>query len=83
MPTDTPTPTSSPVPTATVAAADSAVANVASLPTVTTQPAETEPPMTSTEDPYSWVPSVLLVVAVVSFAGAGTLGVALFFLRRP
>jgi hypothetical protein len=82
-PTDTPTPTSSPVPTATIGATDSPVANVASLPTVTTQPAETELPVTSSQDPYSWVPSVLLVVAVVSFAGAGTLGVALFFLRRP
>jgi hypothetical protein len=82
-PTDTPTPTSTSVSTPTVAAADSPVANVASLPTATAQPAETEPPVTSREDPYSWVPSALLVVAVVSFAGAGTLGVALFFLRRP
>jgi hypothetical protein len=81
--TDTPTSTSTSVPTATIAAADSAVANVASLPTATTQPAEMVPPTTSGEDPYSWVPSVLLVVAVVSFAGAATLGVALFFLRRP
>lgn len=61
--------------------ADSVVANVAPMPTATAQPAETQPPTTSGEDPHSWVPSVLLAVAVVSFGGAAVLGVALIFLR--
>jgi hypothetical protein len=82
-PTNTAEPTPSFTPTATVAAADSPVANVASLPTATAQPAETKPSVISGEDPYSWVPNVLLIVAVISFAGAATLGVALVFLRRP
>lgn len=79
-PTDTPTPT--PVPSATISAADSAVPNVASLPTATAPAAETELATTPGEAPHSWVPSVLLAVAVVSFGGAATLGVALFFLRH-
>jgi hypothetical protein len=79
-PTDTPTPTF--VPSATIGAAEVANPNVAPAPTATVQPTIV-PPTTSGADSSSWVPSVLLGVAVVSFVGAAALGVVLILLRRP
>lgn len=75
LPTDTPLPTETPsptfIPSATASATQELAVNVA-------------PPSTPTRAaPVYWVPVVLLGVSVAAFAGAGTLGGVLFFLRRP
>lgn len=80
QPTETSTPTS--VPTATVGSADLVSPNVAPAPTETAQPSTSVPSSASEADPSSWVPSVLLGVAVVSFGGAAVLGAVLILLRR-
>ena len=81
QPTDTPVPTSTPAtePTATEGAEEVVAPNVAPAPTdmVADRPART-----AVRDASDWVPSVLLVVAIVSFAGAGVLGGVALLLRR-
>jgi hypothetical protein len=80
VPTETPTPTS--VPTPTVGSAQSIDPNVAPVPTDTAQPTATMRASAPAADLSSWVPTVLLGVAVVSFGGAGVLGAVLILLRR-
>jgi len=40
------------------------------------------PARTAVRDASDWVPTVLLIVAIVSFAGAGVLGGVALLLRR-
>jgi len=80
QPTETSTPTS--VPTATVGSADLVSPNVAPAPTETAQLSTSVASSVSETDPSSWVPSVLLGVAVVSFGGAAVVGAVLILLRR-
>ncbi len=84
-PTETPvpteTPTASPVPTSTVGSANVVEPNVAPAPT-DTAPATVASSSARGADSSSWVPTVLLGVALVSFGGAAVLGVLLVVLRR-
>ena len=81
QPTDTPVPTSTPAtePTATEGAEEVVAPNVAPAPTdmVADRPART-----AVRDASDWVPTVLLIVAIVSFAGAGVLGGVALLLRH-
>jgi hypothetical protein len=86
-PTDTMVPTSTSTATSTpVTAADATQAIAANVAPAPTEAAET-PTATAiaqrTEPPVDWVPVVLLGVTVAAFAGAGTLGGVLVWLRRP
>ncbi len=85
VPTETPlpteTPTTSPAPTGTVGSADLVDPNVAPAPTDTAL-ATVVSSSTPGADSASWIPTVLLAVAVVSFGGAVVLGAVLIVLRR-
>jgi hypothetical protein len=84
-PTETPlpteTPTVSPVPAGTVGSADLVDPNVAPAPTDTAL-ATVASSSAPGADSSSWVPTILLGVALVSFGGAAVLGVVLVVLRR-
>ena len=83
--TDTPTPTSSPTATATATQTptptDTPAASFvpASVPTARPTLTPTPAPMFN---PSSWIPNILLGVAVLSFIGVGILGGTLILLRR-
>ena len=87
QPTDTPPPTDTPSPTSTPSVVASATPELA----VNVAPTATQTGATPTATavaqrggtPVDWVPVVLLGVSVAAFAGAGTLGGVLLFLRRP
>jgi hypothetical protein len=84
-PTETPlpteTPTASPVPTGTVGSAGLVEPNVAPAPTDTALATVASSSSRGTSS-SSWVPTILLGVALVSFGGAAVLGVVLVVLRR-
>jgi len=86
-PTDTMVPTSTSTATftpAAVAGATQAIAaNVAPAPTEEDATPTATAIAVRTERPVDWVPVVLLGVSVAAFAGAGTLGGVLIWLRRP
>jgi len=84
QPTDTPVPTSTPAtePTATEGAEEVVAPNVAPAPTDTIPVAEDRPALAPVRETSDWVPTVLLIVAVVSFAAAGVLGGVALLLRR-
>jgi len=89
----TPLPTVTPTATATPAETFTATVMASATPVVAANlvPASTEPVETSAATPVAQrqggqmdpVPAVLLGVSVAAFAGAGTLGGVLLFLRRP
>lgn len=97
-PTDTPTATNTPLPTATPTFTSSPTpaptATETPTPTQTPQPTggpaaaaiPEQPTATAVSSPgletSTWIPNILLGVALLSFLGAGMLGVALVFLRR-
>jgi len=85
-PTATLTPTATPIPTlsptATMAAIDAAVPNVAPEPSSTLAPPMPTTTAAVESSSARWISSLLLTLAVVSFAGAGVLGVVLVVLRR-
>jgi hypothetical protein len=91
QPTDTPVPTDTPAPSSTPATgpthaepAEGAVApNVAPAPTDTIPAVVDSPTRAPGRDASDLVPTVLLVVAIVSFAAAGVLGGVALLLRRP
>ncbi|HUW14031.1 MAG TPA: hypothetical protein VM537_30180 [Anaerolineae bacterium] len=84
QPTDTPVPTSTPAtePTPTEEAEEVVAPNVGPGPTDTIPVAEDNPARTPVRETSDWVPTVLLVVAIVSFAAAGVLGGVALLLRR-
>ena len=84
QPTDTPAPTSTAAtePTATEGSEGAVAANVAPAPTDTIPVAEDRPALAPVRETSDWVPTVLLIVAIVSFAGAGVLGGVALLLRR-
>ena len=84
QPTDTPAPTSTAAtePTATEGSEGAVAANVAPAPTDTIPVAEDRPALAPVRETSDWVPTVLLIVAIVSFAAAGVLGGVALLLRR-
>ena len=84
VPTDTPAPTSTSttIPEATETAAGEAAANVGPSPTETTPVVAPVPGPAARADTLDWVPTILLMVAVVSLGGAAVLGAVALLLRR-
>ena len=84
VPTDTrtPTSTSTTTPGATETAAGEAAANVGPSPTETTPVVAPAHGPTARPDTSDWVPTILLMVAVVSLGGAAVLGAVALLLRR-
>jgi hypothetical protein len=84
LPTDTPVPTPAPTetPAPTDTPADAVAANVAPVPTATVSVASEMPPRAPQPDAEDWIPTVLLIVALVSFAGVAVLSVVALVLRR-
>ncbi len=80
--TPTPTPTATSAPTATMATIDAAVPNVAPEPSSTSASPMATTSAAVESSSARWISSLLLTLAVVSFAGAGVLGVVLVVLRR-
>ena len=80
--TSTATPTATLSPTATMAAIDAAVPNVVPEPSSTSAPPTPTPTAAVESSSARWISSLLLTLAVVSFGGAGVLGVVLVVLRR-
>ena len=85
LPTDTPVPTDTPAPTETPAPtdtpADAVAANVAPAHTATVSVASEMAPRAPQPDAEDWIPTVLLIVALVSFAGVAVLSVVALVLR--